>query len=159
MFFSNEGIYTGSNEQNISMLTSKNNGLTFTKTPKIISFRKGSRDGMPVPLWLSDTKQVVLAIEDPGFGNFKPYTVRSGINGEWDKVIGGEDVDRRYALHNRLNNSVYAGAPYLRKLSGGETILSYQSAEGRKIRENSLTAGKLSEVRSACIYRIIQPVM
>lgn len=137
LFFSNEGIYTNSNEQNISMLQSKNNGLSFSSTPQIISFRKGSRDGMPVPMWLSNTKQVVLAIEDPGYGNFKPYTVRSAKNGEWNKVIGGEDVDRRYALHNRLNDSVYAGAPYLRQLSSGLTLLSYQSTEGRKVNKDN----------------------
>lgn len=159
LFFSNEGIYTSSNEQNISMLQSKNNGLTFSSIPQIISFRKGSRDGMPVPIWLTNTKQVVLSIEDPGVGNFKPYTIRSGKNGEWTKVIGSKDIDRQYALHKRLNDSIYAGAPYLRQLSDGTTILSFQSTEGRNINKdnNAVMRVAIGNKNAADFYENLPP--
>src|SRR5690606_26780087 len=35
------------------------------------------------------------------------------------------------ALAEKLDNRVYAGAPYLAQLSSGETLLSYQGTEGR----------------------------
>ena len=132
LFFSDEGIYTKTNEQNISMLRSFDNGSTWSAKPQIVSFRKGSRDGMPVPIWLNNERKVVIAIEDRGNRNFKPYTIRSSTNGQWHKIAGGEDKERLYALVNPIKDSIYAGAPYLRQLSTGETILSYQSTEGRQ---------------------------
>ncbi len=138
LFFSDEAIYTRSDEQNISVLRSFDNGVNWPATPQIISFRNGSRDGMPVPIWLKKDKKVVVAIEDQGHKNFKPYTIHSSANGEWQKITGGEDKERTYALHYPVADSIYAGAPYLRQLSTGETILSYQSTEGRiKNRDNN----------------------
>lgn len=132
LFFSDEGIYTTSNEQNISMLRSNDNGSNWSAKPRIISFRKGSRDGMPVPIWVKKEKKIVITIEDPGNKNFKPYTIRSSTNGQWQKIIEGNDKERMYALAIPIQDSIYAGAPYLRQLSTGETILSYQSTEGRQ---------------------------
>lgn len=138
LFFANEGIYTDSKEQNISMLRSLDNGQRWTANPQIISFRSISRDGMPVPLWLKNENRVVVAIEDPGFQNFKPYILQSEKGGNWKVVISGESNRRWYALKNKMGDSIYAGAPYLRQLSTGETILSYQSTEGRlKNRDNN----------------------
>ena len=131
LFFANEALYTSSNEQNISMLQSFDNGNSWSQAPQVISFRKGSRDGMPVPIWLNSEKKVVVAIEDPGIQNFKPYTIRSSINGKWLNIVEGDNADRHYALVHPITDSIYAGATYLRQLSTGETILSYQSTEGR----------------------------
>eukprot|EP01031_Cornospumella_fuschlensis_P008200 gene8200-10116_t len=39
LFFANEGVYTNSTEQNISMFRSNDNGLTWTKKPEMVSFR------------------------------------------------------------------------------------------------------------------------
>ncbi len=137
LFFANEAIYTTSNEQNISMLRSADNGSTWTTTPQIVSFRTGSRDGMPVPIWLNKEAKIVVAIEDPGHKNFKPYLLQSGKNGQWEGAIGGDSKSRWPALKNPLADSIYAGAPYLRQLSTGETILSYQSTEGRTINRDN----------------------
>lgn len=131
VYFSNEGIYTSSSEQNISLLSSNDLGLTWTTTPKIVSFRAGKRDGMPVPLLLSDDSTIVLSIEDNGNTTFKPYTVRNTILENWNTTVGALSSYRNYALLDTLNNSVYAGAPYLRRLKTGETILSYQGGEDR----------------------------
>ncbi|MDB5246475.1 MAG: hypothetical protein JWQ40_869 [Segetibacter sp.] len=131
LFFANEAIYTSSSEQNISMLQSVDNRRTWSSNPQIVSFRKGSRDGMPVPLWLKKERKIVVAIEDPGHENFKPFTIRSSPKGKWKSAVDGEDENRTYALANHITDSIYAGAPYLRQLSTGETILSYQSTEGR----------------------------
>lgn len=132
LFFSDESIYTSSDEQNISLLRSKDNGSSWTVKPEIISFRTNSRDGMPVPLWLPGEKVIALAIEDPGKGNFKPFVIRSSIMGQWKGRVGGSDGRRQSALVLPLADSIYAGAPYLRRLSTGITVLSYQSTEGRR---------------------------
>lgn len=131
LFFANEALYMESDEQNISMLSSSDNGKIWTANPQIISFRAHSRDGMPVPILLRKTNQLVVAIEDPGTKNFKPYTVRSSANGHWEKLVDDNDLNRDYSLKEKIADSTYAGAPYLRQLSTGETILSFQSTEGR----------------------------
>ena len=87
LFFSNEGIYTNSNEQNISLLRSFDNGKTWTNNPEIVSFRKASRDGMPVPVYLRRSKEILFSIEDNGFFNFKPYIIRSSLKHNWSKTI------------------------------------------------------------------------
>lgn len=131
LFFSNEGVYTNSNEQNISLLRSFDNGKTWTVKPEIVSFRKGSRDGMPVPVYLPKTKEILFSIEDNGFVNFKPYIIRSTINNNWSRIITANSPYREYALKDSLKGSVYAGAPYLRVLHNGNTLLSYQSTQFR----------------------------
>jgi BNR repeat-like domain len=131
LFFSNEGDYLTSNEQNISLVRSRDNGLTWSKTREIVSFRPGSRDGMPSPILLQNGKEIVFAIEDNGFTNFKPYTIRSTVKNNWSGTVGASGPDRNYAFAEPIADSIYAGAPYLRQLKTGQTILSYQGTEGR----------------------------
>lgn len=132
LFFSNEGIYTDSNEQNISIFRSQNNGLTWTKQPQIVSFRAGKRDGMPVPVLSIDKNDILFSIEDNATGPFKPAIVTSSIKDNWRTVNDGNNFNRNNALKEKLSDDIYAGAPYLRRLITGETILSYQSTEGRE---------------------------
>ncbi|MGC4234410.1 MAG: sialidase family protein [Niabella sp.] len=131
LYFANERIYTTSDEQNISMLTSTDNGQTWSKEPKIISFRAGKRDGMPVPLLLKGDQRIAVAIEDNGFVNFKPYIVTNTLEENWKATVLADSPNRIYAMAHPVSNEVYAGAPYLRQLSTGETILSYQGTENR----------------------------
>jgi GH43 family beta-xylosidase len=131
LFFANEGDYTNSDEQNISLLRSADNGLTWTSKPEIVSFRAGKRDGMPVPLLLRNGKEIVFSIEDNGFTNFKPYIIRNSLENNWASIADASSNSRTYALANKIGDEIYAGAPYLRQLKTGETILSYQGTEGR----------------------------
>lgn len=131
LFFSDEGIYTHSNEQNISLLRSDDNGLTWTKKPEIASFRPGHRDGMPVPILLKGSNEILFSIEDNAGGQFKPSVIRNSINQNWKIPVGVIDANRTAAIRPKLPDSVYAGAPYLRQLHSGETILSYQSTLNR----------------------------
>jgi hypothetical protein len=131
LFFANEGDYPNSNEQNISLMRSSDNGLNWTNSSEIVNFRPGSRDGMPSPILLQNGKEIVFAIEDNGFVNFKPYTIRSTVKNNWAGTVGASSPDRNYALAVPLADSIYAGAPYLRQLKTGQTILSYQGTEGR----------------------------
>ncbi|WPU92124.1 sialidase family protein [Mucilaginibacter sabulilitoris] len=131
LYFSNEGVYTQSNEQNISIFRSKDNGLTWTKQPEIVSFRPHHRDGMPVPIILKGTREILFSIEDNATGQFKPSIIRNSFAQNWKKPVGANDSKRSYALIPALPDTVYAGAPYLRQLHNGQTILSYQSTMNR----------------------------
>ena len=131
LYFSNEGVYTHSGEQNISIFRSKDNGLTWTKQPEIVSFRPGHRDGMPIPIILKGKKEIAFSIEDNAGGQFKPSIVRNSFVQNWKKTVGANDAERTYALTPKLPDTVYAGAPFLRQLHSGETVLSYQSTMGR----------------------------
>lgn len=135
VFFSNEGIYTNSSEQNISLLRSSDNGENWTTTPEIVSFSRGSRDGMPKPIYLSSINTIVISIEDNNNQNFKPYTIRNTIDENWQNVVNKMSSKRLSALAESLTSQVYAGAPYLAQLSTGETLLSYQSSEDRNIHD------------------------
>ncbi len=131
LFFSDEGIYTHSNEQNISLFRSDDNGLTWTKKPQIASFRPGHRDGMPVPIFLKGADKILFSIEDNAGGQFKPSIICNSINQNWKTPVGANDAGRTSAIRSKLPDTVYAGAPYLRQLHSGETILSYQSTLNR----------------------------
>ncbi len=137
LYFANEGPYTSSEEQNISMLRSADNGLTWTSKPELVSFRAGRRDGMPSPLLLQNGKEIVVAIEDNAVGQFKPYLVRTTLADNWGTTVTGKSPHRKYALAEKLGDSIYAGAPYIRQLKNGETILSYQGTEGRGTHMNT----------------------
>ncbi len=131
LFFANEGVYTASNEQNISMLRSADGGLTWSATPEVVSFRKGSRDGMPVPVLLQNKSAVLVSIEDNGFKNFKPY-VLSMPPGHADSVIDANNANRHYALADSIADT--PSMPVLHICANcptSELILSYQGTESR----------------------------
>jgi len=131
LYFSNEAVYTKSNEQNISIFRSVDGGLTWTKDPQIVAFRPGHRDGMPIPIILNGTHELVFSIEDNAVGEFKPSIIRNSFDQNWKKPVGANDPERTYALTTKLPDTVYAGAPYLRQLHSGQTILSYQGTQNR----------------------------
>ncbi|HVW09214.1 MAG TPA: hypothetical protein VHC90_11570 [Bryobacteraceae bacterium] len=123
LYFSNEQPYPTTNEQEISLSRSFDDGATWSRAERA-SFRPGHRDGMPVPLSLNNGSGVVLSIEDNGLaGAFKPAIV---------PPMGGT---RWAALETELPAAVYAGAPYLRQFPSGETVLSVQSANNRSSQE------------------------
>lgn len=130
LFFANESPYRQSDEQCISMVKSKDGGLSWSAA-KTTSFRPHSRDGMPSPILLQNGREMVYSIEDNGFKNFKPTIIRSSLKDDWANPVGANDVNRNFALANKVADSLYLGAPYLRQLKTGETILSYQGTEGR----------------------------
>ncbi len=129
-YFADEGPYTYSGEQQISMCRSYDKGLTWEPAEKIC-FRAGSRDGMPVPIILQDGSEIVVAIEDNGwgYGDFFPTTVRCSLEKNWgagDWVDAGSDR-RHKTLDFNFCPHVTGGAPYLRQMPNGETLLSWQS--------------------------------
>lgn len=129
VYFANENPYRQSDEQEISMLSSQDNGITWTTDTKKVSFRKHRRDGMPVARIIGD--EIVVVIEDNNIDRFKPYTVRNKITDNWSAPVLADSPQREYALANNVDDSVYMGAPYLLKLPSGETVISYQTTEHR----------------------------
>ncbi|WP_051798228.1 exo-alpha-sialidase [Catenuloplanes japonicus] len=130
LFFANESPYRSSNEQEITLMRSFDNGLSWGEA-KAVSFRAGHRDGMPVPVRLRDDAGLAFAIEDDGLGGpFKPAIVWSSAADNWRQ---GTASSRWSALRSdqQLPVAVYAGAPYLVQMPTGETVLSVQSTEGR----------------------------
>lgn len=133
IYFANEYLVPDK-QQNITMMRSFDNGVSWQK-PEVVSFRKGARDGMPVPVYLKNHKGIVFAIEDNGLnGTFKPVIIRTATADNWKSGAVLADSPNRWpalASAERLHASVYAGAPYLIQLSSGETLLSVQSSESR----------------------------
>jgi hypothetical protein len=127
LYFANEGPFTKSHEQEITMVSSSDHGLTWGE-PKRITFRARHRDGMPVPLLLADGKTIVLAIEDNGLnGSFKPVLCRTPAADPWGNApINGDSPDRWNPLATPLAKHIYAGAPYICQTATGHTVLSFQ---------------------------------
>jgi len=141
LFFANEAPYTYSDDQEISVMGSRNNGDSWD-SPKTLSYRSGARDGMPVPSLLKDGA-VVVAIEDSGLdGPMKPVILRDSPENRWKKsIIKGNSSARSSALLNPLATDIYAGAPYLCSLPSGITLLSVQSRERRPFEEPAVYVG------------------
>ena len=130
IYFANEGPYTHSDEQEISMLSSDDKGATWSTTPVKVCFRNGHRDGMPVPALFGH--DIVVAIEDNGGnGRFKPYTVRTSLADNWHTFVDGDSPYRHAALKDPMDAHEVGSAPYLICLPTGEALLSYQTTEGR----------------------------
>ena len=132
LYFADESPYTNSGEQQISICRSFDGGLTWS-APQRVSFRSGYRDGMPVPVMLSDKKNIVVAIEDNGWsgvGDFVPTTVRTPLSNNWKTYVSGSNSLRNRSINHSYCPVAKGGAPYLRVLPNGETVLSHQSTYG-----------------------------
>lgn len=135
LYFANEFPYQSSGEQEISMIELMSDGCTWSPK-KRISFRSGGRDGMPSPLLLNDGKTLVVAIEDISRINnvttFRPAIVATDINNPWPGTVMPGNTNRWFALSSlAAHTDNYSGAPQIRQLSTGETVLSYLSTWGR----------------------------
>lgn len=128
VYFANEKPYTNSDEQEISVISSSDNGKTWGAA-RTVSFRQHRRDGMPVPRIIND--EIVVVIEDNNIDQFKPYTVRTKLSENWSAPVLADSPQRHYALSEKVNDSIYMGAPYLLVLPSGQTMISYQSTDGR----------------------------
>jgi hypothetical protein len=129
IYFANESPYRESDEQEISMLTSSDNGNSWSSEPVTVSFRRQRRDGMPVAV--HNGKEIYVAIEDNRSGQFKPYIVKSSIHDDWREPVLEDSPNRYAALRHALPDTVYAGAPYLIRTESDLYLLSYQTTQHR----------------------------
>lgn len=134
LYFADESPYTSNADQQISLCRSLDGGLSWSR-PQCVSYRSGFRDGMPVPVLLKDRSEIVVAIEDNGWkgiGDFIPTTVRTTLNNNWKKnvYVAADSKSRQKAVDYNHCPVAKGGAPYLRVLPNGETVLSHQSTHG-----------------------------
>ncbi|KAA6305164.1 hypothetical protein EZS27_043185, partial [termite gut metagenome] len=93
VYFADEAPYPNSSEQEIAMLSSTDNGETWTKKTKTVCFRVGRRDGMPVPIIVND--EILVAIEDNKvWETMKPYIVRNTISDTWERTVLADSPNR-----------------------------------------------------------------
>jgi len=134
VFFANENPYRHSNEQEIAFLRSSDRGDHWSEAAQF-SFRRGARDGMPVPLLLRDGS-LVVAIEDEALTSdrkLKPVILDAQriATAPWKPILG-DDPRRRGAVADPWPERVYAGAPFICQLPTGQTLLSCQNDQGRR---------------------------
>src|SRR5690606_9093980 len=84
LYFANESPYRETEEQQISVLKSNDDGETWSG-PQMASYRQGRRDGMPVATYIDD--KIYLAIEDNKIGEFKPYIIQTSTQNSWENPI------------------------------------------------------------------------
>ncbi len=129
LYFADEGPYLTSSEQQISLCRSFDGGQTWSAAQKV-AFRAGYRDGMPSAAILHDGKTIALAFEDNGWSginDFLPTIVTCPLETNWNNYwVSGTSSNRWQAVDFSLCTMYKGGAPYLRVLPNGETILSYQ---------------------------------
>lgn len=120
LYFANEGPYTDSSEQEITLMRSLDRGKSWAK-PERVSFAPGHRDGMPVPLVTRGGKSLLLAIEDNSqTKHFHPAILRTGTATPWP----GTQPNRHSPLN--LPADSYGGAPYLCQSRRGPLVLACQ---------------------------------
>ena len=128
LYFADESPYDKNADQQISSCRSFDKGLTWS-APACVSYRAGYRDGMPVPVLLSDSTTIAVAIEDNGWGynDFVPTIVRTTLSRNWNSFVPASSTYRTKAIDYKYCPVATGGAPYLRVLPNGETVLSHQS--------------------------------
>ena len=129
LFFANEHGHAADGSQAIDRMTSDNGGRTWAG-PTVVSYRRGGRDGMPVPTPSVDRRSVLLSIEDNGLTGdhqLQPAVERLPT-GPMPVPIDGGDPRRRAAAE--WPAGAYAGAPYLRLFPDGRMVLSCQPDVG-----------------------------
>lgn len=135
VYFADESPFRASAEQQITMLRSHDGGLTWSP-PRSIAFREKHRDGMPSPLVPDGGREIFIAIEDNGYagGRFKPVIVSMSLVEDAQIAPVGAESPRRWgALAEPLDPKWYGGAPWLRQLPSGETLLSFQESESGEL--------------------------
>lgn len=134
LYFADESAYPTNNDQQISMCRSFDGGQTWS-APIKTSYRQGSRDGMPTAGILHDGATIATAFEDNGWagvGDFIPTIGVCPLATNWHNYwISASSPNRWKACdYNYVPTDVKGGAPYLRVLPWGETVISHQSTYG-----------------------------
>lgn len=126
IYYADEGPFPNNDDQQITMRESPDGGASWYTQQDFhqIIYRQGHRDGMPSGAILKDGS-LAIAFEDNGWTNaFVPTIAHSTDN--WSSVVTGNSGNRWKAFADGYNEFITGGAPYLRVLKNGETLLSHQ---------------------------------
>ncbi|MDR2039257.1 MAG: hypothetical protein LBQ60_15145 [Bacteroidales bacterium] len=131
-------------EQQLVVIESNDNGQTWSSEIKdfgpdgvnrrwtgarTVASRAYKQNTWPSPAVLGD--EIVVALSDNKTMTFKPYTVRCPLVENWRDAVRGDTPDRDYALYEILPDKYFMGITRMIVLPTGETLLSYQTDEGR----------------------------
>lgn len=130
LYYADEDPYRNNNDQQISLCRSFDGGLTWS-APEKICYRQGWRDGMPSAVILQDGN-IAMAYEDNGWqgfeGSFVPSIAVCPLEVNWHDYWVDANSSNRWQARNYdfVKSNVRGGAPYIRVLPWGETVLSHQ---------------------------------
>jgi hypothetical protein len=129
MYFSDEGRFLTTDEQETRMMTSHDNGLTWDAIIKNVSYRSNARDGMPVPIIVGD--EILVSIEsNPVWELLRPNILRTEITNPWPFQLLADSQERTESGIS-FSSGVRGAAPYIVRIPSGEVILSYQTNGNR----------------------------
>ena len=133
LFFSNELPYGDSNEQEVTMLSSKDNGVKWSKPEKL--FTKDSRRvGAPSAMTLRDDEGMLLFIderpEEETLEKNKPVVLYSTVEDRWERPLSEKNDSVWNPLIRTLEKETFAASPSVSYLSTGETVMSVSFNEG-----------------------------
>ena len=185
LFVANEYPYQSSNEQEISMFRSFDNGYTWSDK-KIVCFRAGHRDGMPVPLILKNNKGLVFYFDRSDKndsiltkGNYKIIVDLNlnqqcffGENGEWKDYIisdlkiikqldgtvnNNTDQDNGYIMEIKIPWSKIGGNPKNSSAIGFNFSLVDNRDGGIKIHRETISGNIENNPSTWCKLNLINP--
>lgn len=130
LYFSNEFPFKESDEQEIDCMCSFDNAETWSE-PTVISYSKGKRDGMPVPVYYNN--KIYVSIEDNTNGPHQPSIIISSADCSTDEIVRERSQNRIPILSSHLDSTTYAGAPYIDINNEGLFILSFQTNKLRDV--------------------------
>tara|TARA_Y100000815_G_C13342120_1_gene500452 strand:- start:1245 stop:2345 length:1101 start_codon:yes stop_codon:yes gene_type:complete len=135
-YFANEFPYQNSNEQEISLLRSSDDGENWSTEIETVCYASSARDGMPVAIIQGDN--ILLSIEDNSNGHvLQPSIIKESIEDNWQHGPVGANDERRTHLVPSFAQDRYAGAPYIAITINDELLLSFQDRLGRQ-RDNEI---------------------
>ena len=129
LYFTDEGRFQITNEQETRMMLSHDGGKTWDATIYNVSYRQGARDGMPVPVLLDDG--IIVSIEsNPVWEMLRPNILRTKISNPWPQQISANSPEREDP-GIQFGNNVRGAGPYIIRIPTGEVLLSYQTNADR----------------------------
>ena len=137
LFFSNELPYGDTNQQEVTMLTSKDNGDKWSAPVKLF-FKPTRRIGAPGVMTLDDDKGMLLVVDNGPEENTlekqKPVMLFSTVEDQWERPLTKEAETFWDPFIRPLENETYAASPSISRLSTGETLmsLSYKDSERKE---------------------------
>lgn len=133
LFFSNELPYGDTNEQEVTMLISKDEGESWSSPEKLV-FKKSRRVGAPSVMVLGDDKGMLLIADEGPEENTsekqKPLMLFSSIEDRWERPLTSQAGTRWGPFIRELDKETYAASPSISRLSSGDTVMSVSYKAG-----------------------------